>query len=136
MLKRIAFAPTVFLLAGCSVTANIKDAWIISSPNGNSSVHVKVSAKDAEFIKRNQIYFSIILQECSGDSKRYPMESTVSGKRASDFEFKTSNTEVVDFVAVGPTWAIRAYRDPCVMLEGGAYTGAQLQSNRVPLRTR
>jgi hypothetical protein len=99
-------------------------------------VHVEIAAKDVEFIRRNQIYFSIVLNECSGQGKRFPMEPMIQGKRASDFDFETSNVAVVDVVATGPFGAIKGYRDPCVMLEGGGYSGARLKSNRAPLKMR
>jgi hypothetical protein len=134
MLKRITFVISALLLSGCSATATIKNAWIGSSSDGNAVVHVEISAKDAELIRRNQIYFSIVLNECSGQGKRFPMEPMIQGKRTSDFDFEISNVAVVDVVATVPFWAIKGYRDPCVMLEGGGYAGARLKSNRTPLK--
>lgn len=135
-LKRSTFVTSALLLSGCSATATIKNAWIVSSPDGHAVVHVEIAAKDVEFIRRNQIYFSIVLNECSGQGKRFPMEPMIQGKRASDFDFETSNVAVVDVVATGPFGAIKGYRDPCVMLEGGGYSGARLKSNRAPLKMR
>lgn len=136
MLKRIAFIFPTLLLTGCSGNAVIKNAWITDPSEGNSAVHVEISAKDAAFIKSNQVYFSIVLNECSGEGKRFPMEPMVAGKRASDFDFETSNVAVVDFFATGPSWAIKKYHRPCVALEGGGYAGARLKSNQSPLVNR
>lgn len=136
MLKRITFIFPLLLLAGCSGEAVIKNAWIIDASKGNSAIHVEISSKDAEFIKRNQIYFSIVLNECSGEGTRFPLEPTIGGKRASDFDFDILNDSMVEFVAIGPSWAIKNYRDPCVTLEGGGYAGARLISNQAPLTTR
>lgn len=136
MLKRITFVISALLLSGCSATATIKNAWIGSSPDGYAVIHVEITAKDVELIRRNQIYFSVVLNECSGQGKRFPMEPMIQGKRASDFDFEISNVAVVDVVATGPFEVIKGYREPCVMLEGGGYAGARLKSNRTPLKMR
>lgn len=136
MLRRIAFIFPALLLVGCSGKTVIKNAWVANASEGDSAIHVEISSKDAEFIKRNQVYFSIVLNECSGEGKRFPMEPMIGGKRASDFDFGISSDSVVDFVAIGPSWAIKNYHNPCVTLEGGGYAGARLKSNQVPLATR
>jgi hypothetical protein len=136
MLNRIPFAIPVLFLSGCSGTVTIKNAWMVESSKENSSIHVEISANDAAFIKRNQIYFSVVLTECSGKGKRFPLEPMIGGKRASDFEFDIPNVAVVDVIGSGPSWVIKGYHDPCVKLEGGGYFGARLKSNQTPLTIR
>ncbi|WP_197412416.1 hypothetical protein [Novosphingobium sp. Fuku2-ISO-50] len=136
MLRLIMLVVSALILSGCSNNATIRNAWAEKSQGNNVIIHVGISANDAEFIKRNQVYFSIVLNECSGNGKRFPMEPMIGGKRASDFDFNISNRSETDVVAVGPAWVIKGYHEPCVLLEGGGYVGARLKSKQAPLVMR
>jgi hypothetical protein len=134
MLSR--FATSIFALAstGCSAHPQIEEAWYTHSSSSNVVIHVEVDARDARSIKLNQLYFSIVLEECGTGATRFPMEPFVGGERASHFDFNTSGS--VDFTAESPSWVISKYRVPCVALEGGAYTGVHLKSAQVVLQKR
>ena len=136
MLRLIALMVSALISSGCSDNGQIKSAWAEKSADNNVVVHVGIAGRDAEFIKRNQIYFSIVLNECSGNGRRFPMEPMIGGRRASDFNFNISNTTETDVVAVGPFWVVKGYHKPCVLLEGGGYAGARLKSKQVPLVIR
>ena len=127
---------SALILSSCSNNATIKYAWVKKSEGNNVVVHVGISAGDAEFIKRNQVYFSIVLNECAGNGNRFPMEPMIGGKRASEFDYNISNTTETDVMAVGPAWVIKGYHEPCVLLEGGGYVGARLKSKQAPLVMR
>ena len=120
-------------LVGCSDEPQIKGAWAEKGGGGDITVHVRVSSKDAEYIKNDQIYFSIVLNDCGNVGKRFPMEPLIDGRRASDFDFRIPRPEV-ELTSVAPAWVIDGYKNPCIMLEGGGYAGARLKSKQVPLQ--
>ena len=127
MLKLSLMTFVLLLDAACTARTPINRAWITPAPAGNVFIHIVAPSKLAEYIKRNEIYFSIVVNECDGSGKRFPLEPMVQGARASKFDFKITGP-TIEFTSMSPRWAIEKYKNPCAVLEGGGYSGARLKS--------
>lgn len=125
----IAIAAT---LIACTKEPEIRSAWAERLRGDSILVHVRTSPRDAQFIKRNQVYFSIVLKNCGDASKRFPMEPMIQGRRVSDFDFEIADSGV-EFTSSSPAWVLKQYNNPCITLEGGGYSGARLRSRQTPL---
>lgn len=123
MLKWWLASAAPFFLWGCSESATIRSAWMDALSDNDIEVHTIISAKDAAFIKQNQIYFSVVVNECTGKGKRFPMEPMIANRKASDFDFDVTDARAVEVIAAGPVRVIKGYRTPCGTLEGGGISG-------------
>jgi hypothetical protein len=108
----------------------------LGSDNETVIVHVMTAPDVAKYIRERQIYFSIVIDECGTDGvKRFPTEPFVQSTRASDFHYEIDESGV-EFTSGSPKRIIADYKKPCVLLEGGGYTGARLKTNQLPLELR
>lgn len=118
-------------LVGCSDSPRIIAAWAKNSGN-DTVIHVRISSSDAQFIKRGQVYFSVVLNECGNTNKRFPMEPMIDGRRATDFDFKMPQP-TIEIISISPSAILNQYKTPCIALEGGGYAGARLKSKEAHL---
>ena len=118
-------------VVGCSDNPQIVSAWATRSDK-DAIIHVHIDSSDAQFIKRGQVYFSVVLNECGKTDRRFPMEPLIGGRRATDFDFIISQP-TVEITSISPSAILDQYKTPCIMLEGGGYAGARLRSKQARL---
>ena len=118
-------------LTGCTARPSVVSAY--SEALGDRQlVRVLLNPDDASLIRDRQLYFSIVLVECSSRDNRFPAEPYIQGKRASNFTFSTTGKHV-EFNAEIPQAIFKQYRSPCVFLEGGSYFHGKIKTDPVPL---
>jgi hypothetical protein len=120
-------------LAGCRFDPDVFSAQ--SHRTGDEEfVRVRLRSSDAETIKRRELYFSLVVFNCTGRADRYPAEAFIGGERASDFRFPTAGASV-EVTGRVPAWIYAKYRKPCVFLEGGSYLSGTIKSMQLPIKT-
>jgi hypothetical protein len=98
-------------------------------------VELQLEAKDAEFIKSEEIYLTLTTHECESDANRYPAEAFVEESKVSDFNYPIIGERIV-FHADVPADVFNRYERPCLSLEGGGYAGHSVSSESTPIEPK
>jgi hypothetical protein len=120
---------------------DVMSASVEGRAASDATVHVRLRSEDVSVIKRQEIYFSLVIVNCGDEdlesSRRggYPMEPYIAGQRAAEFKFPLPDGQV-DVTGQVPVWLLKQYRQPCVFLEGGNYLGGRMRSKVAPLASR
>jgi hypothetical protein len=130
-LKLYLLAIAAFVLAGCQLRPNILSAHS-QRVGGEEIVQLSLRSLDAKSIKSRELYFSIMVASCQGESEEYPMTPYIDGRRASEFKFATAG-ESVEIVGRIPARIFDKYRPPCAYLRGGGYFTGTLKSAPIPI---
>ena len=118
-------------LSGCQFRPDILSAYSRRA-DGEEIVEVMLRAADAKKIKDRELYFSVVVVNCTGEPDPYPAESFIGGERAARFGFETTgNTTVITGRVPGKIFD--AYQRPCVFLEGGGYLTGTIKSTVIPV---
>jgi hypothetical protein len=121
-------------LLGCQLRPDILSAHSYRSGN-DEIVEVSLQSVDAKKIKNRELYFSVVVVNCTGKLDPFPAESYIDGQRAAEFRFATTG-EGVAIVGRVPAKIFNSYQHPCVFLEGGGYLTGTLKSALVPITKR
>jgi hypothetical protein len=118
-------------LVGCQLRPSVLSAH--SQRVGDEEiVQVSLRSLDAKKIRDRQMYFSLVVANCQGETDGYPMEPYIDGQRVSDFKFATPG-ESVRIVGRIPTRIFETYEHPCAFLRGGAYFTGTVESAPIPI---
>lgn len=98
-------------------------------------IEVQLEASDAEYIKGREIYLTLTSHECESDANRYPAEAYVGESKVSDFDFPVTD-ERLTFYADIPAEVFNRYERPCLLLEGGGYSGRSVSSSSTPIEPK
>jgi len=93
---------------------------------------VTLRSADAKSIKHRQLYFSLVVVNCTGGIDRYPAEPQIGGQRIPEFRFPTDG-DTVQVVGRIPVKIFGRYPEPCVLLEGGGYFTGTIKSSVAPI---
>ena len=118
------------LLTACTHSASPISAKLIDQNNGTYMLTVKAAAVDARYVKEKQVYLNMVLLECTGEKKGYPVEPYVDSQAVSSFSFDVSGATTT-FSGSVPELIVLKLTKPCVRLEGGGYLGSKFRSNMV-----
>ena len=133
MLKWRAIAGAILmLLVGCAVNVGIQNAQVVKSDKDLYNVSVYVGSESADLIKQREIYFSIVIVECSSSMEGYPIEPWVQGVRASEFTYAVDRSPV-RFSGAVPAKVFEALKSPCVFLRGGNYLVDRMRTKEIRL---
>ena len=124
-------ATTAIALVGCQLHSDIVSAT--SHREGlEEIVQVTLRSADASSIKRRQLYFSIVVDECGERDGGFPAEPYIDGALASKFGFAVDDKPVT-FTGRVPARIFDTYQRPCAYLRGGGYFTGKLASPQVAI---
>ncbi|WP_456998763.1 MULTISPECIES: hypothetical protein [unclassified Luteimonas] len=87
--------------------------------------------RDVQVIKERELYFSIVVVECADNSKKFPLQPFLDGKRIEGGNFPSARPTTV--YGTMPINSFQRYEKPCVFLEGGGYFSGKISSPLVPI---
>jgi len=124
-------ATGVLSLGGCQFRPDVLSASSHSEAQ-EEIVRVTLRSVDARSIKSRQLYFSLVIVNCTGEVGRYPAEPTIEGHPVPNFSFPTDG-DTVEVVGRVPARIYANYPQPCVLLEGGGYLTGTIKSSTTPI---
>ena len=133
-LKSIAgflIAAAAICIGGCQFRPDVLSARS-HSESPDEVVQVTLSSADAKMIKSRQLYFSLVIANCTEDAGGFPAEPTIGGQPVPNFSFPTDG-DTVEIIARVPSRIYAKYSKPCVFLQGGGYFSGTIKSSKAPI---
>lgn len=121
---------SALILTACAHTVDLTSASA-RIVDANAVVEVALDQRDVQVIKDRQLYFSIVVVECVDESKKFPLQPFLDGKRLEGGNFPVAKSATV--YGTMPISNFQRYEKPCIFLEGGGYFSGKLSSPLVPV---
>jgi hypothetical protein len=96
---------------------------------------VILRSPDARTIKARELYFSVVVANCRGNTNGYNAVPYINGRRASSFNFSASG-ESVEVVGEVPARIFDKIETPCAFVRGGGYFTGTLLSPPIAIKER
>ena len=140
MMKR-AFGTTQFgilimlLATSCSKDIPIVEPTYNRVSNETVRIEVNFDPADAEFIRNEEVYLTLTAHECGSSANRYPADALVGQSKVSEFDFPITGDRVTIHGDI-PIEVFNRYERPCLILEGGGYSGRSVSSKSTPIKPK
>lgn len=135
LIYRMIVPVLAVFVSSCDYDPQIRSASSSEISENSTQISVDIGSDVASELKKRQYYFSIVVDECDGGSKEFPVEAYVGTEKASNFTFPVAG-DVATFTGTIPAKVFASYRRPCAYLRGGGYTSGKIKSNSVQIIRR